>query len=830
MPSGYHDAAAATSSEVESCPVGTERGTGWFAARALTAVRDFFAICDRTLEANAASARELERVAGPTDGRSIEQQVEGARERMRRAAAGDWEPFEQHLRALGAQFAGSGLGFPAWYTISNQFYAAVVPRLTEELCSEPAHLAETLLVLGDYQERSMSIIAGEYFSTKEALRKEAEVRHAQLMEASLDPVIGMDQDGIVTEFNAAAERTFGYPHDMAIGRSLASLVIPEAQRASHDAGLQRLISTDESTMLGRRIEVTATRADGSEIPVELAIVQRRLPDGKRAFVGFLRDLTERKRTEESSALWTHALDQALFGVVITEVATTRVSWVNAAYARMLGYEPDELIGMHGRSLIAPTTNVRSLEIRERVAQEGSVTLVVELLRKDGTTVPVLISTSVVAAGPGRTVRVSTVLDNTQLAQSTSRLEILSRTAHELAAAEGDVVGLIDLVARRLAESIGDSCTVRMLTEGGEATDKRAAFFHVDPVICAAARAALDDGPHPLGAGMARQVVATGRAVMASVMDPAVIVAQAPAVFKPMLDLLAPHSVLAIPLNARGRTLGVASLLRGSGAPPYTADDKRFAQDLADRAGLAIDNAVLLATLEEKVAERTRALEASNRELESFSYSVSHDLRAPLRAIDSFSALLLEDNASQLDADGQHLLERVRTNAQRMASLIEGLLALSGVTRATMIRARVDLSALATEILGELARIEPERHVVTHVTPGIHVHADIRLVRILLENLLGNAWKFTAKRETPEIRIGGDATTFFVRDNGAGFDLRFVDDLFVPFRRLHHADEFAGTGVGLATVHRIVRHHGGKIRVEAAPDQGAAFFVTLAPSE
>ncbi len=774
-------------------------------------MRDFFEICDRTLEADPA-----------------------ARERMRSAAAGNCEPIEQHLCALGARFAATGLDLAAWYRTSSELYASVVPRLTEALCGDPAHLAEVLLVLGEYQERSMSIVGGEYFRTREALHGETEVDQAegqlQLIDASLDPVIAMDQDGNVTELNVAAERTFGYSRAAAIGRSLAALIIPEDQRDAHHAGLQRLVATDQARMLGRRIEVTAQRADGSQLPVELAIVQRRLPDGRRTFVGFLRDLTERRRAEESSALWTHALDQALFGVVITEGATARLTWVNAAYARMLGYAPEELVGKEGRALIAPTTSVRSLELRDRVATEGALTLVVELLRKDGTTVPVLISTSIVEAGPGRTVRVSTVLDNTQLARSTSRLEILSRTSHELAGAEGDVTGLIELVARRLAEIIGEGCTVRLLAEGGETTDSRAAFFHVDPVICAAARAALASGPHPLGAGIAREVVATGHAVMVPVIDPDVVVAQAPDAFKPMLEILRIRSVLAVPINARGKTLGVASILRTRPDNPYTLDDQRFAQDLADRAGLAIDNAILLATLEERVAERTRALESSNRELESFSYSVSHDLRAPLRAIDSFSALLTEDHADALGADGKHLLDRVRMNAQRMGSLIEGLLALSGVTRATMIRARVDLSAMAAEILGELARLEPERRVIPHITPGIVVSADIRLVRILLENLLGNAWKFSAKRDRAEIWVGGDATTFHVRDNGAGFDMRYVDDLFRPFHRLHHADEFAGTGVGLATVHRIVRHHGGKIRVEAAPDQGATFFVTLVASD
>lgn len=564
--------------------------------------------------------------------------------------------------------------------------------------------------------------------------------------------------------------------------------------------------------------VDALHVMGEYLEHSLATIARSYSATKQRILG--------TRSPESLALWVHALEQAVFGVVITDAATGRLTWVNAAYARLLGYTPEELIGMEGTKLLAPSTNVDALDVRERVENSTSMTFVVELLRKDRTTVSVLISTSLVAVGPDAKVRVSTVLDNTPLARSTSRLEILARTSHELATAAGNVTELIELVARRLAESIGEGCTVRLLAEDRNSTDDRGAFFHVDPEIFAKARAVLSTGPHPLGTGIARLVIETGSSVLMASIDPDIVVAQAPAAYKAMLAQLQVSSVLAVPLNARGRTLGVASLLRNTAAAPFTLEDQQFAQDLADRAGLAIDNAVLLDTLEHRVDERTRALEAANRELESFSYSVSHDLRAPLRAIDSFSALLTEDHADKLDADGKHLLDRVRTNAARMASLIEGLLALSGVTRATMIRARVDLSAMATEVLGELARIEPDRRVATHVWPGIVISADVRLVRILLENLLGNAWKFTAKRETAEIWVGGDAAEFYVRDNGAGFDMRFADDLFRPFQRLHHADEFAGTGVGLATVHRVVRHHGGKIRVEAAPDHGATFFVSL----
>jgi signal transduction histidine kinase len=229
-------------------------------------------------------------------------------------------------------------------------------------------------------------------------------------------------------------------------------------------------------------------------------------------------------------------------------------------------------------------------------------------------------------------------------------------------------------------------------------------------------------------------------------------------------------------------------------------------------------------------EWSSELERANNELEAFSYSVSHDLRAPLRAIDGFSKALLGDYSSKLDDEGRHYLERVRSGTQRMAHLIDDLLSLSRITRASLSRERVDMTDVARKILIELGGREPERKVESRVSDGLVVQADPRLLRVMLENLLGNAWKFTLKQPVARIEIGkeerGEETVFFVRDNGAGFNMEYAKKLFTPFQRLHSEAQFEGTGIGLATVHRVVTRHGGRVWAEALPGQGATFFFTL----
>jgi two-component system NtrC family sensor kinase len=235
-------------------------------------------------------------------------------------------------------------------------------------------------------------------------------------------------------------------------------------------------------------------------------------------------------------------------------------------------------------------------------------------------------------------------------------------------------------------------------------------------------------------------------------------------------------------------------------------------------------------LAETKAELVEELKLKNQELEAFSYSVSHDLRSPLRGIDGFSQALLEDYGHALDVTGRSYLDRIRTAAQRMAELIDDMLLLSRVSRAQIVRVPVDLTALAETVIDELRRQHPERQVELHIQPQLTAHADRGLMRVLLDNLLGNAWKFTAR--TPAARIGiatqasDSETVFVVEDNGAGFDMAYAGNLFQPFQRLHDAAEFPGTGIGLATVQRIVDRHGGRIWAEGAVGNGAKVFFTV----
>lgn len=239
---------------------------------------------------------------------------------------------------------------------------------------------------------------------------------------------------------------------------------------------------------------------------------------------------------------------------------------------------------------------------------------------------------------------------------------------------------------------------------------------------------------------------------------------------------------------------------------------------------------LNADLEQRVAERTAQLTSANQELEAFSYSVSHDLRAPLRALDGFSAALLEDYAGKLDERGRHHLARIQEASRRMAQLIEDLLNLSRVARREMHFGHIDLGLVARQIADELHAQVPERKIIFDIAPDLIARVDYNLLKIALENLLSNALKFTAQRDQAHVQVGKldqlGQRVFFVRDNGVGFNMAYADKLFSPFQRLHSVQEFPGTGIGLSLVQRIIARHGGRIWAEAAVGQGATFYFTL----
>ena len=309
-----------------------------------------------------------------------------------------------------------------------------------------------------------------------------------------------------------------------------------------------------------------------------------------------------------------------------------------------------------------------------------------------------------------------------------------------------------------------------------------------------------------------------------------------------------HAVLVLPLTISDRVVGILMAGRRA-ANAFEDTDQQLLTVVADRIALSLARVnayeaerearrlaeasaeevqALNTELEERVRQRTAELEATNRELEAFSYSVSHDLRAPLRSVDGISVALEEDYGEQLTPEARDFLRRIRAGVQKMGQLIDALLQLSRITRAELTREDIDVTELAEEVAADLRQQNPTRNLTLRIQPGMRADADPRLLRVALANLLGNAVKFTAKKEVAVIDVGQSPETneFFVRDNGAGFDMQYAGKLFTAFQRLHGDRDFQGSGIGLATVSRVVRRHGGKTRAESAVGDGATFLFTL----
>jgi PAS domain S-box-containing protein len=253
-------------------------------------------------------------------------------------------------------------------------------------------------------------------------------------------------------------------------------------------------------------------------------------------------------------------------------------------------------------------------------------------------------------------------------------------------------------------------------------------------------------------------------------------------------------------------------------------------DMTERQKAETEVRRLNAELEERVAKRTDEIDAANRELAAFTYSVSHDLRAPLRTIDGFSRILMSSYAGQLDEQGRHFIDRIRAGTQTMSRLIDDLLRLSRATRGVLHPETLDLSHIVRSTAAEFQNKMPERQVTLKIEEEVTARGDARYLQLALENLLSNAFKYTSRSERPEIMFGNfeqdGKQIFFIRDNGAGFDMAYADKLFRPFQRLHNASEFEGSGIGLATVNNIIRRHRGRIWAEGAIDRGATFYFTL----
>ncbi len=502
-----------------------------------------------------------------------------------------------------------------------------------------------------------------------------------------------------------------------------------------------------------------------------------------------KQVSSRAQSERRFRQLAHAMPQ----IVFMSDARGVVEFVNRRWTEMTGLPAESALGSGWQELLHPADRERTVQtLRERIATGQEIEVEVRVRYGDGAYRWQLLR-AVPFRESGRDGWYGTATDVDDLKQAQARLhdqaEVL-RMAGRLARMGG---WRFDLATQRMRWSEEAAAILDMPAEDEPTLQEVIALFAPNS-LAGSLRALQDciDHGRPFDIEV-EMVTPTGRQVWLR------------SIGQPVLD-------------ASGKVVGI------QGAQ----------QDITPRMRMLEEIRQLNTGLEEKISQRTSqlvaneaALRLANEQLESFAYSVSHDLQSPLQRIQSFGRLLEEALAAPDGARARHYLSRIRSNADTMAQLIEGLLALARVSEVQMIRSAVNLSDMAVEILQRLQGDQPQRRVAWDVQPGLSVQGDVRLMRSVMENLLGNAWKFTSEKPVARIEVGRTAAgEIFVRDNGAGFDMAYADRLFGTFQRLHDADQFPGTGIGLATVARAISRQGGSVRAEGAVGVGATFFFAL----
>lgn len=636
---------------------------------------------------------------------------------------------------------------------------------------------EALQEARDQLETCVQQRTAELARAKEAALS-SKSRLAGIIDSAMDAILTVDEQQRIVLFNPAAEKMFGCPAPDAMGQSLDQF-IPERFRSAH-AHHQRAFGETGITQreMGKLGSICGLRSSGEEFPIEAA-VSRVEVGGQQLFTAILRDITERVAAEEALRRQASLIDQIHDAVLIWEWDGRIIVW-NREAERLYGHLRDQAVGNVAHDLLRTETADTVEGFRRILEQTNAWEGELQHVTRDGRKIIV-------------ESRMSRLLDKGQAYVIETNRDITDRKR----------------VYEKLVEAHRRTTAIlESISDGFNTFDREWRYTYVNAAAAKMVGKTREEllgknlwelWPHAADSPFG---VAYRRAVRENV---------------PLqVEAFYPE-----PLNAWFEAR----------CYPSPEGLSLFFNDTTQRKRADEEIRLLNEDLERRVAQRTADLEVAAKELESFSYSVAHDLRAPLRAVDGFSDAVLEDYGSQLPEQARNYLRTIRRGAQRMGALIDDLLAFSRLGRQPLTKQPVDMEALVRSVLQELLPRGQERQVelVNGNLPA--ADGDPALLRQVWTNLLSNAIKYTSHTNQPRIEIGARAeasqgNVYFVRDNGAGFDMKYADKLFGVFQRLHRADEFEGTGIGLAIVQRVVHRHGGRVWAEAQLNEGATFYFTL----